>query len=88
MSQNCKVRNKFNCRVVETRPIQIVRHWLSDGSLLMTTLYYSVGCRTMPQHSRINQEILDWYLSNYNFREESRKGETTWHIHSKKESNG
>lgn len=84
MSRNCKIRNKFNCNVVEAKPIQIVRHFLSDGSMLMTTLYYSIGHRNRPNHCSINQELLDWYLQNYNFRLEERKGERTWHIHSKK----
>lgn len=74
----------FNCSFKKPKPIQIVRHWLSDGSLLMTTLYYLVESNSYPKSSRIDEEILKYYLDNYSCTEKKRKGETTWIIGSKK----
>lgn len=84
MSQNCRIKPPQNCKLVKAVPVQIYEIYLSDGSLLMRTLMYTVGNRSRPEAIRISEELKNEYLSKYKFREDHRGIDFYWWIHSKK----
>jgi len=81
-NQNCRI--KRGCTLVPAVPVQICKHWLSDGSVLMITLYYRIRNSSKLKNVRIDENLKNKFLELYNYREDSRKLETTWHIHDKK----
>lgn len=84
MSQNCKIKSRFNCKLVPAVPVQIYEHYLEDGSLLMRRLVYSVGHRNTHESVSISEELKKLYLQQYKFRENHIIGARYYWIHSKK----
>lgn len=84
MSQNCKIKSRFNCKVNKAVPVMISEVYCLTGPLIHRMLYFSVGGRNRPESIPISEEIKNKYLSEYKYRQDHRNGDFTWWIHSKK----